>query len=83
MQEGWTTVASKTLVKDRWIDLRADQCLTPNGHEISPYYVLTYSDWINVVAITPDARFGQRKALLQQSDAGSDDSSEAIGGPKR
>ncbi|ACM27539.1 hydrolase protein [Rhizobium rhizogenes K84] len=54
MQEGWKTVASKSLVKDRWIDLRADQCITPNGQEISPYYVLTYSDWINVVAITPD-----------------------------
>ncbi|NTI01921.1 NUDIX hydrolase [Agrobacterium rhizogenes] len=54
MQEGWKIVASKSLVKDRWIDLRADQCITPNGQEISPYYVLTYSDWINVVAITPD-----------------------------
>lgn len=54
MEEVWTTLASKTLVKDRWIDLRADQCRTPSGQEISPYYVLTYSDWINVVAITTD-----------------------------
>ncbi|MFN7089229.1 MAG: NUDIX hydrolase [Allorhizobium sp.] len=54
MQEGWRTVTSETLVKDRWIDLRADKCITPKGHEISPYYVLSYSDWVNVVAITPD-----------------------------
>jgi 8-oxo-dGTP pyrophosphatase MutT (NUDIX family) len=50
----WKTVASKTIVKDRWIDLRADQCITPTGQDIQPYYVLTYPDWINVVAITPD-----------------------------
>lgn len=50
----WKTVASRSIVRDRWIDLRADDCLTPAGQDISPYYVLSYPDWINVVAITPD-----------------------------
>lgn len=54
MDKGWKTIESESLVKDRWIDLRADKCITPEGREIGPYYVLSYSDWINVVAITPN-----------------------------
>ncbi len=50
----WRTLASETLIKDRWIDVRADRCITPSGAEISPYYVLTYPDWVHVVALTPD-----------------------------
>jgi 8-oxo-dGTP pyrophosphatase MutT (NUDIX family) len=52
MDGKWKTIRSENLLKDRWIDLRADYCLTPKGQEISPYYVLSYPDWINVVAIT-------------------------------
>jgi len=54
MSDRWTTLSANTVVKDRWIDLRAESCLTPAGQEISPYYVLSYPDWVNVVAITPD-----------------------------
>lgn len=50
----WKTLASKTIIKDRWIDLRADDCLTPAGHEIAPFYVLNYPDWVHVVAITAE-----------------------------
>lgn len=50
----WHTLSSEPVIKDRWIDLRADQCLTPKGIEISPYYVLTYPDWVHVVALTPE-----------------------------
>ncbi len=53
MDLNWRTVSSSTLLKDRWIDVRADRCLTPSGAEISPYYVLTYPDWVHVVALTP------------------------------
>lgn len=52
--DGWKVLESRTLVKDRWIDLRAERCLTSEGRDISPYYVLSYPDWVNVVAITPD-----------------------------
>jgi 8-oxo-dGTP pyrophosphatase MutT (NUDIX family) len=54
MDRRWRTVRSETLLKDRWIDLRADHCVTPGGVEISPYYVLSYPDWVHVVAITAD-----------------------------
>ncbi len=54
VEEKWKTLGSKTLLKDRWIDVRADECVTPGGRDISPYYVLSYPDWIHIVAITPD-----------------------------
>jgi 8-oxo-dGTP pyrophosphatase MutT (NUDIX family) len=45
---------SDSVLKDRWINVRADHCVTPAGFEISPYYVLSYPDWVHVVAITSD-----------------------------
>lgn len=50
----WSTSRSRTVLKDRWIDLRADDCVTASGAEVAPYYVLTYPDWVHVVAVTPD-----------------------------
>jgi 8-oxo-dGTP pyrophosphatase MutT (NUDIX family) len=52
MNRGWRTIRSETLIKDRWINVRADHCVTSAGVEISPYYVLSYPDWVHVVAIT-------------------------------
>lgn len=48
----WTVTASRRVIRDRWIDLRADDCVTPSGREIAPYYVLGYPDWVHVVALT-------------------------------
>jgi ADP-ribose pyrophosphatase len=48
----WQIKSSKHIVKDKWISLRSDECIMPNGKTIEPYYVLEYSDWINVVPIT-------------------------------
>lgn len=42
--------------------LRADTCRLPDGRILSPYYVLEYSDWVHVVAITP----AQEVVLIQQ-----------------
>lgn len=47
----WRVTATRNLVKDRWIDLRADDCVRADGLEIKPYYILTYPDWAQVVAI--------------------------------
>ncbi len=52
MVQAWRVVASKTVLRDRWIDVRADDCRTPGGQTIAPYYVLAYPDWVNVVALT-------------------------------
>jgi 8-oxo-dGTP pyrophosphatase MutT (NUDIX family) len=52
MTDTWKTLETRTLVKDRWIHLTAETCQTPEGREIAPYYILTYPDWVNIVAIT-------------------------------
>ena len=35
----WICNGSKTIIKDRWIDLHADDCALPDGTKISPFYV--------------------------------------------
>ena len=52
MDRKWHVVSSQSLLHDRWINVRADHCVTPSGADINPYYVLTYPDWVHVVAIT-------------------------------
>lgn len=49
--EKWQTKDSKILVEDRWIKLRADTCITAEGHTVSPFYVLEYSAWANCFVI--------------------------------
>jgi len=48
----WTTLESRTIIRDRWINLRADRCQMPNGHIVEPFYVLQYPEWLNAVALT-------------------------------
>lgn len=50
----WRVTASRHVHKDRWISLRADDCVTEDGVEIAPYYVLEYPDWVEVVALDAD-----------------------------
>lgn len=52
----WEVRASKRLIHDRWISLRADHCVTQRGAELDPYYVLEYPDWVHVVALDEDDR---------------------------
>jgi 8-oxo-dGTP pyrophosphatase MutT (NUDIX family) len=47
----WTVNRSRNILRDRWISVRADDCVTPSGVEIAPFYVLEYPDWVHVVAI--------------------------------
>jgi ADP-ribose pyrophosphatase len=48
----WTVSSSEQVFRDRWLSVRADTCSTPDGAVVSPYYVLEYPDWVNVVALT-------------------------------
>jgi 8-oxo-dGTP pyrophosphatase MutT (NUDIX family) len=69
----WTVLQSRSLIKDRWVDLRTETCETATGRVVEPYYVLTYPDWVVVVAITPERkmvlvrqyRHGVGKVLLE------------------
>jgi ADP-ribose pyrophosphatase len=50
----WQTTGSTYLVNDRWMKLRADSCITPTGHEISPFYVIEYGEWANCLVLSDD-----------------------------
>jgi len=52
----WETLDSTYLSRKPWLTLRRDRVRLPNGAVIEDYNVLEYPDWINVVAVTRDAR---------------------------
>jgi 8-oxo-dGTP pyrophosphatase MutT (NUDIX family) len=52
----WTVLQSNKILTNEWIKLRADRCVNASGQEISPYYVLEYRDWVNVVAFTMEGK---------------------------
>jgi len=45
----WKIIKSKYLIKDQWLTLRSDHCLTPQNETVDPYYILETVDWVNVV----------------------------------
>jgi len=47
----WTVRKSRVVFSDRWVTLKADDCLTASGVEISPFYTLEYPDWVHAVAL--------------------------------
>jgi 8-oxo-dGTP pyrophosphatase MutT (NUDIX family) len=53
-REKWEVTKSEHLVKDRWISLRADDCVTFDGRKLAPYYVLEYPEWVNCLVIDDD-----------------------------
>jgi 8-oxo-dGDP phosphatase len=48
----WRTLASRTIIDDRWLKLRADDCATAEGRSVSPYYVIEVPDFVHVAALT-------------------------------
>ena len=38
----WICNGSRTIVKDRWINLHADDCALPDGTKISPFLSLIH-----------------------------------------
>lgn len=65
----WQVKSTKYVVKDKWISLRSDECILPNGKTIEPYYVLEYPDWVNVVPVTA----GKEIIMLKQYRHGIND----------
>ena len=48
----WTVRNTRLIHRDRWITLRADDCVSDEGIEFAPWYVIEQSDWVQVVAVT-------------------------------
>jgi 8-oxo-dGTP pyrophosphatase MutT (NUDIX family) len=47
----WKTIESRYIHSDRWLTLRADRCLTPEGRTIEPYYVIEAREWVHIFAL--------------------------------
>ncbi|MBL0405072.1 NUDIX hydrolase [Microvirga aerilata] len=58
----WRVKGSRHIHRDRWISVRADDCVTANGIDVSPFYVLEYPDVVLVLAITT----GNQVVLVRQ-----------------
>jgi len=52
----WTTEASRFVLEDRWIRVRADRCARADGRVIEPYYVICASDWVSILPVTDDGK---------------------------
>ena len=52
----WRVAASRYVLQDRWLSVRADDCVTASGVEIAPYYVLETADFVHVVALDGQER---------------------------
>jgi 8-oxo-dGTP pyrophosphatase MutT (NUDIX family) len=48
--------AARTLVRDRWIHLRAEAWENAAGASLDPWYMLDLPDWVHVLALTADDR---------------------------
>lgn len=47
----WRVRNSRTVLEDRWIKVRMDECTTDDGTIISSYYVLEYPNWVHMTVI--------------------------------
>ena len=46
----WTIHRTTHVLQNRWISVRADDCSTPVGVVVAPYYVLEFPDFVHVFA---------------------------------
>lgn len=53
----WNTLSSRTIIRDRWVNLRADDCVRADGTRIAPFYVNELPDFVVVAAVTEDGKF--------------------------
>lgn len=50
--KSWKTLKSRYSYQDKWLRLRSDTVLLPNGTVLDPYHTIETPDWVNIVAIT-------------------------------
>ena len=64
----WTVRGSRHVHRDRWVSLRADDCVSDEGTEFAPYYVLEYGllliSPVHLKTSLPRLRFLQDSELL-------------------
>lgn len=54
----WTVLSSEQLLdRGTWMNLRVERVQLPSGNIVPEWFVLTFPDWVNVIAITRDGQF--------------------------
>lgn len=74
----WQIRSSTYPLKDRWIRVRADSCISDRGDIIDPFFVLEYPDRVNCLVIDSDLnvlfveqyRHGVRRSVLELPSGG-------------
>lgn len=54
--EKWNVLDTEEIFKTHFYRLRTDKCELPDGRVMPNYYVMEFTDWVNVVPITSDDR---------------------------
>jgi ADP-ribose pyrophosphatase len=49
--EKWKLSSSRYVVKNNFMNLRADACITPAGQLVEPFWILEFGDWANCFVI--------------------------------
>ena len=62
MKQKWKILKSEKLVSTPFTTLRQDQLELPDGRVMPKYFVMEFTDWVNIVAITPD----QKLVMVEQ-----------------
>ncbi|MBT4762276.1 MAG: NUDIX hydrolase [Bdellovibrionaceae bacterium] len=52
MKIKWKTLSSEYLFQSRTFKMRVDKCELPDGRVMPKYYVMEFTDWVHVVALT-------------------------------
>ena len=50
--ESWKVVSSHYSFQDRWVKVRSDKVLLPNGEILDPYHAVEVSNGVNIIPIT-------------------------------
>lgn len=53
----WEVIHSEYLHNCPWLTVRKERLKLPNGNIVPEYYVLEYSNWVNIIAITKEKQF--------------------------
>ena len=56
MNKKWQILKSVEIFKNPYFRLRSDRCLLPDKREMPDYYVMEFTDWVNVVPVTHDGK---------------------------
>ena len=52
----WKRLSTRDIIRDRFVQLRADRCETGTGQILDPYYVLEQPEWVHVLAFDEEDR---------------------------